>query len=257
MQPSVLAIAAHPDDIEFAMAGTLLRLAKRGWKVHYFNIANGCCGSNQLAREEAAAVRLQEAQQAASLIPASFYPPIRNDMEVFYDQPTHAAVAAVVRQAQPSIILTHALSDYMEDHQNAARLAVGGAFVRGMPNFRCEPETPIYEEEVAVYHAQPHGNRDPLGQLVRPSYYVDVTDCMAQKRQLLAAHASQGSWLDESQKMSSYLQSMEDLNREVGNLSRVYQFAEGWRRHIHLGLSATDFDPLAQALDGTLQKADG
>ncbi|MEO8269951.1 MAG: PIG-L family deacetylase [Aureliella sp.] len=38
---SVLAIAAHPDDIEFVMAGTLLQLSQRGWQVHYFNIANG------------------------------------------------------------------------------------------------------------------------------------------------------------------------------------------------------------------------
>ena len=43
--PTALAIAAHPDDIEFVMAGTLLRLAETGWSIHYFNIANGCCGS--------------------------------------------------------------------------------------------------------------------------------------------------------------------------------------------------------------------
>ena len=124
MQPSVLAIAAHPDDIEFVMAGTLLRLAQAGWQVHYFNIANGCCGSQQLNREECAAVRLQEAARAAAAIPAEFYPPICNDLEIFYDHATHARVTSIVRRVRPSMILTHALSDYMEDHQNAARLAV-------------------------------------------------------------------------------------------------------------------------------------
>jgi N-acetylglucosamine malate deacetylase 1 len=248
MQPSVLAIAAHPDDIEFVMAGTLLRLAQVGWQVHYFNIANGCCGSQQLNREECAAIRLQEATRAAAAIPALFYPPICNDLEIFYDHATHARVTAIVRRTRPSIILTHALSDYMEDHQNTARLAVGGAFARGMPNFQCDPPELTYTSDVAVYHAQPHGNRDPLGNPVCPSHVVDVGDLLQRKRELLSYHASQNAWLDASQQMSSYLQSMEDLGRQVAELSGKYTVAEGWRRHLHLGLCAAEFDPLRAAL---------
>jgi len=247
-KPVVLALAAHPDDIEFVMAGTLLQLAARGWEVHCFNVANGCCGSKKLDRAQSAAVRLGEAQRAAAQIPAHFHPPICNDLEVFYTSELHAQVAAVVRQAQPTVILTHALSDYMEDHQNAARLAVGGAFVRGMPNFVTHPPRLAYDADVAVYHAQPHGNRDPMGNLVVPTHFVDVTPYLATKRQLLATHASQDQWLDATQKISSYLTTMEDLNREVGELSGQFQFAEGWRQHIHLGLSAPGFDPLQAAL---------
>ena len=44
-KPVVLAAVAHPDDIEFTMAGTLLRLRDRGWQIHYMNIANGSCGT--------------------------------------------------------------------------------------------------------------------------------------------------------------------------------------------------------------------
>ncbi|MCA9133836.1 MAG: PIG-L family deacetylase, partial [Planctomycetales bacterium] len=111
--PAVLAIAAHPDDIEFVMAGTLLQLAQRGWQVHYFNVANGCCGSKSLGREQCAALRLKEAQQAASLIPATFYPPICDDLDVFYTRQPLAQVSAVVRRAKPQIVLTHAPIDYM------------------------------------------------------------------------------------------------------------------------------------------------
>lgn len=248
MQPSVLAIAAHPDDIEFVMAGTLLRLARAGWQVHYFNIANGCCGSQQMDREECAATRLQEATQAAAAIQATFYPPICNDLEIFYDHATHARVTSIVRRAKPSIILTHSLTDYMEDHQNAARLAVGAAFARGMPNFQCDPPELAFTGETAVYHAQPHGNRDPLGNLIHPTHFVNVSDLLERKRELLAYHASQNAWLDASQQMSSYLQTMEDMGREVGLLSGQYILAEGWRRHLHLGLSAPNFDPLHAAL---------
>ncbi|MBX3421233.1 MAG: PIG-L family deacetylase [Pirellulaceae bacterium] len=257
MKPSVLAIAAHPDDIEFVMAGTMLQLVQRGWQAHYFNIANGCCGSTTLDRQQCAAVRLAEAQRAASLLPAVFYPPICDDLEVFYTPELHRRVAAVVRQARPSIILTHAPLDYMEDHQNAARLALGGAFVRAMPNFVSDPPVAPYQNDLAIYHAQPHGNREPLGTLVCPTHFVDVSGHMDLKRQLLAAHASQDQWLDATQGISAYLETMVQQHREVASLCRrsgvtspitTFTHAEGWRRHIHLGLSEPNFDPLATAL---------
>jgi LmbE family N-acetylglucosaminyl deacetylase len=251
-KPSVLAIAAHPDDIEFVMAGTLLQLAKRGWQVHYFNLADGCCGSKTLDRQQCAATRLREAQAAAAMIPATFHPPICQDLDIFYTRETLAKVAAVVRQAKPQIVLTHALVDYMEDHQNAARLAVGGAFCRGMPNYVTTPPIATYDDQVAVYHAQPHGNRTPLGEVVVPTHFVDVTELISTKRELLAAHATQNQWLDDTQHISSYLATMEELNSEVGTLSGAFVLAEGWRQHIHLGLSGVGFDPLKDALADSL-----
>lgn len=248
MRKSVLAIAAHPDDIEFVMSGTLMRLSELGWKLHYFNVANGCCGSMTLPRDQCATVRLEEARNAADSIGAEFYPPICDDLEIFYNDKTHAQVAAIVRRAKPSIILTHSLSDYMEDHQNAARLAVGGAFVRSMPNFQSAPTAAPTNDEVAIYHAQPHGNRCPMGERVVPTHFVDVSSLTERKLELLSMHRSQGEWLGDTQKMGSYLQTMQDLNREVGQMSERYMFAEGWRQHLHLGLSAKGFDPLGDLL---------
>ncbi len=253
---SVLAIAAHPDDIEFVMAGTLLQLAARGWSVHYFNIANGCGGSMTLDRAACAATRLQEAQQAAAIIPAQFYPPICDDLEIFYTTELLQQVAAVVRHAQPEIVLTHAPIDYMEDHQNAARLAVTAAFVRGMPNFVTQPQVGTYATDVSVYHAQPHGNRTPLGEVVKPTHIVDVTPFAQRKQQLLCAHASQAEWLDDTQRMSSYVDTMFALNREVGAMSQQFELAEGWRKHLHLGLASAGVDPLREALQGDLLFAD-
>jgi N-acetylglucosamine malate deacetylase 1 len=247
-EKNVLAIAAHPDDIEFVMAGTLLQLVQRGWQAHYFNIANGCCGSMTLDRQSCAAVRLKEAQQSAGMIPAKFYSPICDDLEIFYTKELLARVAAVVRQTRADIVLTHALLDYMEDHQNAARLAVTAAFVRGMPCFFPQPAEPIYSHDVTVYHAQPHGNRTPLGELVIPTHFVNVTPFRQKKQQLLEAHASQGQWLDDTQRMSSYVETMFSLNREVGQMSQRFEAAEGWRRHLHVGLSAAGKDPLREAL---------
>lgn len=245
---SVLAIAAHPDDIEFVMSGTMMRLQAAGYELHYFNIANGCCGSTQTDAATTARIREAEARRAAELLGATFYPSIANDLEIFYQRDLLLKVASVVRQARPSIVLTHSPQDYMEDHMNACRLAVTAAFARGMPNFPVDPPCDITPGSITVYHAQPHGNCDGMMQPIRPDLYVDVTELIDRKTELLASHASQKQWLDESQGMDSYLEAMKDLLREVGRLSGKYALAEGWRKHSHLGFCAAENDPLRQAL---------
>ncbi len=246
--PNVLAIAAHPDDIEFVMAGTLLRLAEIGWNVHYLNIANGCMGSMVTPPEETARIRLNEAQKAASLIPAVHYPPICDDMGIYYKPDVLAKVVAVVRQANPTIVLTHSPIDYMEDHEAACRLAVSATFVKGMPNYVSDPPVAPVSTEVAIYHASPHGNCTPLRQPVEPDLFINTTKVLDRKAQILGCHQSQQAWLDSTQKMSSYVQSMIDMDRERGVLSGRFEYAEAFRRHLHLGFSSANFDPLLRAL---------
>ena len=246
--PSVLAVVAHPDDIEFACAGTMLQLADRGWDLHYLNVADGCRGSMVMDRETTAATRLEEAKQACAILGAKFYAPITHDMEVMYSPAMVAKVAAVVRQSKASILLTHAPSDYMEDHEQTCRLAVSAAFCHAMPNFDSDPPVEPYSGPITIYHAQPHGNRTPLGEVVRPRLIVDTESVLERKVAALEAHASQKDWLDQSQGMDSYVQTMRDLTGEVGRMSGQYRYAEGWRRREHWGFCDADDDPLRAAL---------
>jgi LmbE family N-acetylglucosaminyl deacetylase len=249
MKPMIaFAIAAHPDDIEFMMAGTLLRLKDAGCEIHLWNLANGCCGSNTLSREEAAATRWHEACDSAALAGGTSHPPLFNDLEIFYDQPSLAKVAAVIRRIQPDIILTQSPQDYMEDHQNTTRLVVSGAFTRAMRNFPTDPQVEPYDKPVALYHALPHGLCNGLRQVVASHFFTDITGVLTRKRAMLACHASQKEWLDQTQGMDAYLDEMETMSREVGHMSGKYQFAEGWRRHSHLGFGPQDFDPIQQLL---------
>jgi N-acetylglucosamine malate deacetylase 1 len=249
MKRSVLAIFAHPDDIEFTAAGTLLRLRDLGWQVHYMNLANGCCGSTTTDRVTTAAIRLKESQSSASLLGATHYPPLCDDLEVFYGRKLVQQVAAVIRRADPSIVLTHARDDYMEDHMETCRIAVTGAFARSVPNFETDPRTEIIDGQVAIYHAQPHGNRTPTNQIVVPDFAVDIDAVMDRKRAMLECHASQQGWLQSTQKMDSYVQTMLDLGAEVAQLSGLScRYAEGWTRHLHLGFGQPDFDPLFRTL---------
>ena len=245
---TAIAIAAHPDDIEFFMAGTLMLLGRAGYEIHYMNIANGCCGTTEYDIETITRMRRDEAQQAAASIGAIFHESICNDLEIFYEQATLAKVTSVIREVAPEIVLTHAPSDYMEDHMNTSRLAVSAAFCRGMPNFPVDPPRDPVDQTVTVYHAQPYSHRDPLRQLVTPDLWVDVGDVLEEKVTMLAKHASQKLWLDQSQGHDSYLQTLRDLDAEGGQLSGRFQYAEGWRRHLHLGFCGPDDNPLVDAL---------
>ena len=245
---TAIAIAAHPDDIEFLMGGTLMLLRQKGYETHYLNVANGCCGTTQHDPKTIAGIRREEAMQAAALLGATYHESICNDLEIFYDQPTLAKVAAVIREVSPEIVLTHAPADYMEDHMNTCRLAVTAAFARGMPNFPTDPPRRPIEQQVTIYHAQPYQHRDPLGNVVEPGIVVDVTDLQDRKRAALAKHASQKLWLDESQGLDSYLDTMKQLDAELGRMAGLFEYAEGWRRHWHVGFCGAGDDPLAAVL---------
>lgn len=246
--PRAIAIAAHPDDIEFVMAGTLLRLKECGWDIHYMNLSSGNCGSLETDSQETRIVRAKEAKSAAKILGARFHSPICDDLEVVYSVALLRKLTAVIREVMPDVVLTHSPQDYMEDHMSASRLAVTAAFARGMPNFRVEPPSPPANHEVTVYHAMPHGLRDGLRRRVDAGAWVDTTPVHELKRESLAAHRSQKDWLDKSQGMDSYLISMDEMSAEVGKQSGKFTHAEGWRRHSHLGFSAKEKDPLKEVL---------
>jgi LmbE family N-acetylglucosaminyl deacetylase len=245
---SALAVFAHPDDIEFVAAGTLLLLKEKGWDIHYMNLSGGDLGSLLHSREETRAIRIQEGRDAAAILSATFYDPISNDLEILYELETIRKIGAIIRQANPSIILTHSLSDYMMDHENTARLTVSAAFFKAMTNYTTNPPQPAVSTNVTLCHAMPHGLQTPMRQEVRAGLYVDTTLVHSAKRNALAAHKSQMDFLDATQGMDSYLVAMDELSRGVGELSQKFEYAEGWRRHLHLGFSAKEQDPLKDVL---------
>jgi LmbE family N-acetylglucosaminyl deacetylase len=245
---TAFAIGAHPDDIEFMMAGTLLLLGEAGYELHYLNIANGSCGTAVHGKEDIIRIRGAEAQAAAGLLGARHHPPFVDDIDIFYENDLLAKVAAVVREVQPTILLVPSPQDYMEDHVTAGRLAVTAAFCREMRNFPTDPPISPVAGDVTVYHALPYGLRDGLRRRVLPEYYVDISAVLGRKREALAQHRSQKEWLDESQGLDAYLVAMEQMSAEVGRLSGQFECAEGWRRHSHLGFSDVEADPLADTL---------
>jgi len=257
MTNSVFALAAHPDDIEFGMAGTLILLSRLGWEVHMLNVATGSCGSMDLDASQTASIRFREAQNAAVRIGATMHPPLASDLEIFYERGLLLRMASIIRSVAPDVVLLPSLEDYMEDHTNVARLGVTAVFSRGMPNFPVDPPCAPISKPITIYHAQPHGNRDAMNWPIIPELCVDIGDVIDEKAAMLAEHVSQKEFLDKTQGMGAYLETMRSFAGEVGTMSGQYEYAEGWRRHNPRGLCDEKANPLRDALGERVKMARG
>ena len=193
------AIASHPDDIEFMMAGTLLALRDAGYEIHYLTIANGSLGSHCHDYATISRMRREESRNAAAIAGAVFHESLCDDLEIFYCRELFSRLVPIIREVDPEIILTHGPYDYMEDHVNAGRLAVSAAFCRGMINCRTAPPATAVNTEVAVYHSMPHSISDQLRRPILPGLFVDISAYLEEKRRMLSCHRSQQEWLDLSQ----------------------------------------------------------
>jgi LmbE family N-acetylglucosaminyl deacetylase len=253
-KPTVFAVAAHPDDIEFNMAGTLSLLAKAGFEPHMMNLSRSNLDSNELSESEITRIRRREAERSAKVIDAVHHPPIADDLLILYEERLLRQMIAVVREIQPTIVLLPSLNDYMEDHTNTARLVVTACFSRAMRHFRSIPPREATDQDVYLYHAQPHLNRDGMRQRVVPTLFVNIASEMDTKLQMLGCHQSQRQWLDETQGLDDYLDSMRRSSGEVAEMSGQpgWESAEGFRQHSHIGFSTRDRDLLAESIGDEL-----
>ena len=248
MSKVIMAVACHPDDIEFGMSGTLLRFKEKGWEVHYMNIANGSLGTEKYDYKTIVAMRRGEAMAACELAGFHYHESICDDLEVFYSQELFGKLLPEIRDVKPSVILTHGPYDYMEDHVNAGRLAVSAAFCRGMGNAKTSRPSVKFDDFITVYHSMPHSLSDALRRPVIPGIFVNIAPVMEMKKKMLACHKSQQSWLDISQCNNAYIQDLIDRGVYFGKMSKRYEFSEGWIRHNPLGFCNADDDPIMEVL---------
>src|SRR4051794_26188796 len=131
---NVLAIGAHPDDLEILCGGTLARCAARGDRVTMLVMSDGSAGHAEIPAAELAAIREREARVAAAVIGAEFGWLGLRDEFVFNDEATRLALLNAIRGARPDLILTHAPNDYHPDHVATHRAVFDASFIMGLPN---------------------------------------------------------------------------------------------------------------------------
>lgn len=252
MSQIAIAIFAHPDDIEFQVAGTLALLRQKGYEIHYLTLSSGNLGSDKWNEDKTKEVRMQESKAAALALGAIWHPPFLNDLEILYDVKSLRHLSSIIRDVRPNVIFTHSPRDYMEDHMCTSRLAVSAAFSRGMPNFETYPEKEAYNGELAIYHSQPHLNLDDMGHFVKPDILVNIDSTIDIKRTSLEMHKTQKDWLDSSQGLNAYIKTMETCSQELAALSKKSQYAEGLRRHSHIGFCSPSYKPLEESISHSI-----
>ncbi len=188
---NILAIGAHPDDIEINCAGTLAKYAAQGHKIFIATATNGNIGSATLPKDEIGAIRKKEAAKSASIIGAE-YICLDYDDELFYeDVSVRMKFINLVRHCKADVILTHNPQDYNPDHMLTSKI-INDIQVM-IPIAKLETEEPPYPTLPVIYYFEP-----AKGMGFIPTDYVDITDYFETKKKMFLCHESQQAWMADN-----------------------------------------------------------
>lgn len=187
----VLSIMCHPDDMELKCSGTLIRYKQEGHDVISCHVANGNMGHMVIDPDELRKIRRKEAQNAAAIAGIECVSADFDDLTInAADETQLKEIIRIIRYAQPDIILTHDPDDYCSDHTEVSKLVFNASFSATCPHFH--PQLGKASPLAAIYYADTDD-----GLRFIPTEYVDITDCIEQKAEMMRCHESQLTWLTE------------------------------------------------------------
>lgn len=186
----VLAIGAHPDDLEILCAGTLVKFKKQGAELFICHVCDGNKGSMVYSSIELAKIRRNEAIESAKLIGATSIWAGFSDGEVVLDLVSRMKIIDVIRQTSPDLIITHSPNDYHSDHINTSRLVFEATYLAGLVLWKTK--YPPAEKLPYLYYMDTIAGVNFI-----PEEYVDVTDTIDTKIEMMMEMKSQLGWLKE------------------------------------------------------------
>lgn len=193
---NVLAIGCHPDDVEIACAGTLAKCVKRGDRVVVCHASSGDLGHVIIPPDELRVIRANEAKSAGALAGIEVIYGGFDDLMIFDNgKLARDKLVDVIRYANPDVIITHNPDDYMPDHTAVSRLVFDAAFTATLPNYT-NYEHVYSDPNGAPAKLVPIYYMDTLaGVNFVPTEYVDISDVIDLKIEMLECHASQLVWM--------------------------------------------------------------
>jgi len=206
MKLDLLAIAAHPDDAELTCGGTLIKMARRGYKVGVLDLTRGEMGTRgsarQRAREAAAAARALGVHYRGNLgLP---------DARLEANEKSKLAVARSIRALQPHTVILPYWEGRHPDHYTAAILAYEGCFLSGLKRLRIGGEAfrPFKVIYASAYHP------------VMPTFVVDISEEFEQRRRAIRCYASQ--FRRQGEQKSAVHIPLDQLEERVNLVARYY-----------------------------------
>jgi len=216
----VLAVGAHPDDLEILCGGTLARFVQDGHEVVMCHVSRGDRGSFVHTSEEISRIRSEEAGRAAEICGAEATTLGQSDGDVNAADPEQRRLMIdLVRETQPELIITHHPGDYMGDHNETSKLVFDCSFHATLPLL--ETRQPNYRKVTPIYYMD-----TLMGLGFQPSEYVDVSAVIDTKTTMLEAHQSQLTWLRDHDGVD-VVEQMRTVSRFRG-LQCGVDYAEGF-----------------------------
>lgn len=184
---NVLAIGCHPDDIEISCCGTLAKCVKRGDKVTVCHVANGNMGHEIIKPDELRDMRAKEAKRAGALAGIEVVSLDVGDLlPNGCDISQRDKVMQLIRQVQPDFIITHSPTDYMPDHLAVSKLVFDASFAASVPQYGTGGKASV----VPIFYMD-----NLAGMNFNPTEYVDITNEIELKIEMLECHESQLKWM--------------------------------------------------------------
>ena len=232
MKVDILAIVAHPDDVELSFGGTLLVHQKKGYKTGIVDLTKGELGTRGTPE-----IREQEAAEAGKILNLSIRDNVGLPDGFFENTKEHQLkVVEKIRKYQPEIVITNAMYDRHPDHGRSAALVETACFLAGLTEVKTEVDG---KEQQAhrpskVYFSIQSTSREP-------DVLVDVSDVEEQRLEAIKAFKSQffdpNSTEPETYISSSgFMQMIQARSREYGHRIGV-EHAEGFNVKHFLGVN--------------------
>jgi bacillithiol biosynthesis deacetylase BshB1 len=208
MNLDLLAIAAHPDDVELTCGGTLLKMAQRGYKTGILDLTAGEMGTRGTPE-----TRAKEAAKAAKFLSVNWRGTLGvPDSDVQPSRQHKLRLAAVIRQLRPKTVILPYWEARHPDHYHASTLGYEACFLAGLKQLPIEGEAcrPFKILYATSYYAD-----------VRPTFVVDITAQYQRRRNAILAFASQFRPSKPEREGRVHL-AIDRLEAEMNQLARHY-----------------------------------
>lgn len=223
MKLDILAIGAHPDDVELGCSGTLVKEIANGKKVGILDLTRG-----ELGTRGSAEIRDQEAKNAAAILGVS----IRENMgfsDGFFvnDRSHQLKIIEILRKYQPEIVLCNAIYDRHIDHGKGSALVSDACFLSGLKKI----ETVFEGKSQAAWRPKQVFHYIQWKE-IEPDIVVDISGFMDKKMASVKAYASQfhspkNDAPETPISSSNFLESVEYRARNLGRIIGT-EYAEGF-----------------------------
>ena len=207
MNLDLLAIAAHPDDVELTCGGTLLKMAQQGYKTGILDLTAGEMGTRGTPE-----TRAKEAAKAAKLLRVKWRGTLGvPDSDVQPTRQHKLRLAAVIRQLRPKTVILPYWEARHPDHYHASALGYEGCFLAGLKQLPLEGE-PFRPFKILYSTAYAQ---------VRPTFIVDITAQYQQRHRAILAYSTQFGPKSGSTKSKVFL-AIDRLEDQMNQLARHY-----------------------------------